>query len=217
MQDKTNVLRQISKLALSHFWFKTFGITGFMVLFFSAYIYLLKNPAYPVTIIPATRIDRLIGFEPQAVFAYLSLWLYVSLPPLLMPQRQEIVEYGRWIGGLCLTGLTVFYFWPSAIPPTQTDWSAYPEMGFLKSIDTSGNACPSLHVASAGFSAFWLHWKLPQVGLGNGFRLLNMIWCLAIIYSTMATKQHMLFDVLGGIVLASTFAWFFLKSKSVKA
>lgn len=199
-----------------HFWFKCFGATGFIFVFFLAYVFLLKNPAYPVTIIPATALDRLIPVEPHALLLYLSLWLYVSLPPMLMTSRQAIVEYGLWVGGLCLAGLTIFYFWPSAVPTADVDWARYPGMAFLKGMDTTGNACPSLHVGAAIFSWFWLNSRLRALGLKRVARIFSTCWCAGIIYSTMATKQHMALDVVAGAGLALVFVWVFGKAGQLR-
>ena len=204
-----DVWRNVLSIIKAHFWFKCFGTMAFTFVFFSAYIFLLKNPAYPVIIIPETGLDRLIGVEPLALPFYLSLWVYVSLPPMLMTTRSELIEYGMWIGSLCLVALTIFYFWPSAVPPANIDWARYPGMVFLKGIDASGNACPSLHVATAVFSFIWLQRRLPSTGLGNDSRIFSACWCVAIIFSTMATKQHMAIDVVAGIGLAIAFAWAF--------
>lgn len=197
----------------AHFWLKFLGTTGFIFVFFSAYLFLLKNPVHPVTVIPATILDRIIGVEPLTLPVYLSLWVYLSLPPMLMATRQEIIEYGVWIGSLCLVALTIFYFWPTAVPPANIDWDLYPGMSFLKGVDASGNACPSLHVATATFSFLWLRQRLPALGLGRGTRLLSASWFAAIVYSTMATKQHMALDVIAGIALALAFAWAFQKTR----
>lgn len=180
---------------------------GFTLVFFSAYIYLLKNPASQVAVMPLLAMDRWVGFEPLALPVYLSLWVYVSLPPMFLLTRRELVEYGVWIGSLCLVALGIFYLWPSAVPPANIDWAQYPGVAFLKGVDAAGNACPSLHVATAVFSAFWLHWLLPTVGLGRGIRLLSALWCVAIAYSTMATKQHVAVDVIAGAALGIGVAW----------
>jgi membrane-associated phospholipid phosphatase len=192
----------------SLFWFKSLGTMAFIALFFGAYIYLLKNPTGPVTTIPLTMADRLIGFEPLALPIYLSLWAYVSLPPMLMRTRRDIIRYGIWMGSLCLFALAIFYFLPNAVPPANIDWAQYPGMAFLKDVDAAGNACPSLHVATAVFSGFWMHWLLPKVGLDRRARWLSALWCLAIAYSTLATKQHVALDVFAGATLGTLFAWY---------
>lgn len=198
--------RGVVSTAMTHFWFKSFFMTSSISVFFWAYLYLLKNPAWPVATMPVTAIDRFVGAEPLALPFYLSLWIYVSLPPILMPARRDILEYGAWMGSLCLFALGIFYFWPSAVPPSNIDWAMYPGMAFLKNLDGAGNACPSLHVATAVFSAFWLHGRLPALGLGHAPRLFSATWCVAIVYSTMATKQHLAVDVLAGSVLGAAFA-----------
>jgi len=106
---------------------------------------------------------------------------------------------------MCLAALAIFYFWPSAVGLSAVDWSLYPGMAFLKGIDAAGNACPSLHVATAVFSCLWLHRYLPTLGLGRLPLHLSAAWCAAIVHSTMATKQHMALDVLAGIILSFVF------------
>lgn len=190
-----------------HFWFKTFGTSAFMTVFFTAYIYLLKAPASAVTVMPLTPVDDWVTFQPWALPIYLSLWFYVSLPVMLMQTRGEIIGFGWRAGLLCLIGLAVFYFWPNAVPPVNIDWDRYPGASMLKGVDAAGNACPSLHVASSVFSAFWLDWTLPDTRKGRIGRWLNLIWCVLIAYSTMAIKQHVAVDVLCGALLAVVLAW----------
>ncbi|MEQ1602543.1 MAG: hypothetical protein ABL885_12365 [Methylophilaceae bacterium] len=75
--------------------------------------------------------------------------------------------------GTCLTGLTIFYFWPTAAPVANIDWSQYVYVDLLKNLDASGNACPSLHVATAVFSGIWLHGLLRSFGAPLWVRLIN--------------------------------------------
>ena len=194
-------------LFTSHLWFKALGTAGFTAVFFVAYFYLLKNPARAVVTIPITWVDHLIGFEAVALPFYLSLWLYVSLPPFFMRTRLAIIEYGIRIGLLCIVGLAVFYFFPNQTPPANIDWAQVPGMAFLKGVDAAGNACPSLHVATAIFSCCWLHWRFGALGLSTSLKAANIFWCIAMVYSTIATKQHVAIDVAGGMLLSFIAAW----------
>lgn len=191
---------------LAHPWFKTFSITCFMAIFFTGYFYLLRHPAFPVRTIPETAVDRWIGFQPLALPVYLSLWIYVSLPVALMLVRADIVRYGVRMAALCVAGFAVFYIWPNAIEPANIDWSRYPGVAFLKTVDTSGNALPSLHVATAVFSGCWLHWRARRLQLGTPVLFGNMLWCAAIAWSTLAIKQHVALDVLAGAAFGAAFA-----------
>lgn len=202
----TTAAHGIVKTALAHFWFKMFGTMAYTLLFFVGYVYLLKHPTYRTTTIPTTWLDHVVTFQPSALPVYLSLWFYVSIPPILMATRRQIVTYGIRISALCLVAFTVFYFWPNAVPPANIDWARYPGVAFLKGVDAAGNACPSLHVATAVFSALWLHWRLQRLGLGRASQLINVAWCIAIAYSTMATKQHVAIDVFAGAILGVTAA-----------
>jgi membrane-associated phospholipid phosphatase len=185
----------------AHWWLKGLGTTVFMSLFFVGYFHLLNNPVFPVRIMPIIGLDGLVGFQPGALALYLSLWVYVSLPPALLETRRELVAYGWAIGGLCLLGMACFLLWPTAVPPSDVDWDRFSSFSMLKGIDAAGNACPSLHVATAVFSGLWLDRQLREVGGGAAMRMLNGAWCVGIVYSTLATKQHVALDAAGGLAL----------------
>jgi hypothetical protein len=199
--------RLVATAALAHFWFKCFGTCGFLLAFFAAYVALLRHPLFAVRVMPVTALDRAIAFDPLFLPVYATLWLYVSLPAVLMTTRAAVAAYGAWMAVLCLIGLAVFLVWPTAAPAPDIAWDAHPGVAFLKSVDAAGNACPSLHVASAVFAGALLARQLRSFGFGTAARLLNAGWCLAIVYSTLATKQHVAVDALAGVLLGGAFAW----------
>lgn len=185
---------------------KVAGTTAFITLFFVGYFHVLLHPAHLVTPMPEIWLDRLIGFQPIALVFYASLWVYVGLPPALLSGLRELVAYGCWIAALCLAGLACFYFWPTAVPPYPVDTTLYPAFAVIQGLDAPGNACPSLHVATAAFSAIWLDRLLRELGSGVTMRTVNGLWFLAIAWSTLATKQHVALDVLAGLLLGLAFA-----------
>ncbi|BBP04379.1 hypothetical protein TPL01_21420 [Sulfuriferula plumbiphila] len=209
--QQTPWYRQAAAVIPRHGYLKSIGTTLFISLFFGAYLYLLKDPAYPTTVMPITLLDRLIGFQPQALPLYISLWVYVSLPPALLSTRRELYGYGMAMAGTCLAGLLIFYFWPTAVPAANIDWARYPGVDFLKNMDASGNACPSLHVTTAVFSGIWLHHLLRRFGAPLWILISNWMWCIGIIYSTLATRQHVAVDVLAGLVLGVLAAYLSLR------
>ncbi|WP_374591545.1 phosphatase PAP2 family protein [Aquabacterium sp.] len=188
------------------FWLKAVGTSAFMTLFFTAYIHLLKNPRGEVITMPLTRLDAWIPFQWWAVLIYLSLWFYVSMPVALMVRWRDVASYGWRIALLCLVGLACFWLWPTAVPPSNIDWAVYPGLSVLKGVDTAGNACPSLHVATAVFSACWLRWMAPYVGVGRRWRVATALWCVGIAYSTVAIRQHVVLDVCSGALLGAGMA-----------
>ena len=195
--------QQVKTAFASHLLFKCIGITVFISLFFIAYFHVLNHPAYPTTVIPLTFIDTLISFQPLALPVYLSLWVYVAIAPVLMIKRDELYAFTFSIALMSMVGLLIFYVWPTAIPVSEIDWSLHPSISFLKSVDAAGNACPSLHVATALFSGAWADYIFRRIKAPTWVRITNVIWCVGIIYATIATRQHVALDVLGGLMLGS--------------
>ena len=185
---------------------KLVGISGFTWLFFVAYFYLLQHPVHPVTVMPLTALDTLIPFQPQALFAYLSLWVYVGTAPGLQLRFSELVVYGLWVGALCLVGLACFYFWPTQVPPLKVDVTGFPGFATLQGVDAAGNACPSMHVAVAMFTVIRLEDVLRRAGTPGWLRLINRVWFIAIAASTLMVKQHVVLDVAAGALLGIAFA-----------
>ncbi|WP_292451149.1 phosphatase PAP2 family protein [Methylibium sp.] len=186
----------------------TLGITAFFV----AYFWVLQHPFFTVTTMPLIALDRWVAFRPEAFVLYVSLWVYVSLGPALLKDSREVISYGLATGGLSLAGLSVFVLWPTAVPDFALDWSAHPSLAFLKTVDVAGNACPSLHVAFAVFTALWLERILRETGERGTVRGVNALWCLGIVYSTLAIRQHVALDALAGAALGAAVALLHMRS-----
>lgn len=185
---------------------KSAGLVLGFAAFFAVYFWVLNHPVFPVMIMPATVVDRYVGIQDWALPLYLSLWVYVPLAFLLPTHAAELWSCGREAVALGTVGLGLFFLWPTAVPASDVDWSAHPALVFLKAADASGNACPSLHVAFAVFAAVRLGPLLREMGVGPVGRTGNWLWCLAIIYSTLATGQHVALDALAGAALGALVA-----------
>jgi membrane-associated phospholipid phosphatase len=86
------------------------------------------------------------------------------------------------------------------------DPGAFPGFAIIQGLDAAGNACPSLHVATAAFSAVWLDRLLREIETGTAMRLINWAWFVLIAWSTVAIKQHVVLDVVAGVALGLAFA-----------
>lgn len=183
---------------------KLFGLPAFIVVFFVGYFLLLRFPVFAVKPMPVTAMDEAIAFQSVSLVVYFSLWFYVCMAAALLRTRAELLFHAKVAGVMGTVGLAVFFFWPTAVPLAaglrETDVAT---LSWLKQVDAAGNACPSLHVAFAVFSGLWLNRSLKEMRLPFGLRLLNAAWCIAIAYSTLATKQHVVVDVLAGGILGA--------------
>jgi len=175
------------RVRIGTLWFtKAAGTTFAISVFFVAYFWLLNHPMFPVTVMPLIWLDRVIEFRPEAVFVYVTLWVYVALPAALFPDRRSLVSF--------------------ALAHFDIDWAQYPNFTKLKTADLAGNACPSLHVAFAVFAGIWLDRQLREIGFGAGLRGINWLWCFGIVYSTIAVRQHVALDALAGALLGTAVA-----------
>jgi membrane-associated phospholipid phosphatase len=189
------------------------GTTLFNALFFMGYFHLQQHPVHVPITMPATSLDLMISYQPQFLPAYLSLWIYVGAGPALQRSFSEIFPYALWMAGLCITGLGIFYVWPTQVPPLPQGAATLPGLALLHRLDAAGNACPSMHVAAATFTLLRLDEVLRSTRSPLLLRLINSAWFVVIAYSTLAIKQHMALDVAAGALLGLIFVLPSLRSR----
>jgi membrane-associated phospholipid phosphatase len=198
--NKSVALQRIKKL----WYLKAAGNTAFVYIFFQLYFYLLHHPRQPVTVMSLTVLDGLLPYADLSLYIYFSLWVYTALPPALMPGFRRLCFYGMAISCLCLMGLGVFYWYPTAVPDAYKH--ALGRLYILSDVDGTGNAFPSLHVAAAVFTAYWCKAMLAELDAAVWLQVANVLWALAIVLSTLATRQHVVLDVVSGVALGALVA-----------
>jgi membrane-associated phospholipid phosphatase len=193
----------------------TISTTLLTGLFFIAYFWVQRHPAFTPIMMPQTALDLSIPFQPPALLAYVSVWIYIGFGPGLQRTVREFTVYGLWLCGLCVIGLAIFYFWPTQVPRTVLAATNFPGFAMLHRIDESSNACPSMHVAVAVFTAVRVDEVLRSMRVPLQPRLINAGWFAAIVYSTLAIKQHLLIDVGAGACLGLIFALMSLRWRPI--
>ena len=113
---------------------------------------------------------------------------------------------------MCLLALAVFFLWPTSVSDAVGPRGGGGLFAAMYAVDDAGNACPSLHVAASVFSFLWLRAMLADVGAPRWLALINACWCVGICYSTLATKQHLLIDVLAGAALGLAGGWWTVRA-----
>ena len=167
------------------------------------YFVLQRFPIFPVKIVKATPLDRLIHFDDGAVWLYLSLFLFIPVAPFLMASASQLRQYTMGLGLIALISHLSFFFYPTAIvrPDVEhVNWAYRLMLG----VDRTLNASPSLHASLALFSALCCERLLLQLRQPWGWRSLLWVWTLAILWSTLATKQHVILDLVGGGLVGLT-------------
>lgn len=197
---------------------KMLGTAGGIAAFFYAYFWVMRHPLGAVTVMPVTWVDELIGVQPLSFPLYAFLWFYISLGTALAKDLRELATFGIVSLGMSVVGLAIFLILPTRAPDFGIDWSLYPSMQILKNVDVGGNAFPSLHAAFCVFTAVALHAQLASLGAARWLRAGNLLLCVGILYSTMATRQHVALDAVAGVVLggAASFAYLRLLARGAR-
>lgn len=148
-------------------------------------------------------IDRLIPFWPPAIIVYFGCYLFWAVNYILIA-RQNKREVCQFFSGELLAKLVCLICF-LAFPTTNTR-PAVPASGlwnramiFLYSIDAADNLFPSIHCLVSWFCYIGLRGKPAVPAWYRGFScLLAILVCI----STLLTKQHVVWDVIGGVILA---------------
>lgn len=203
-------MRAAASRVLTLFWPKFLGTAGGTALFLWAYFWVLRHPFGEVTVMPDIWLDRAIGVQPWSFALYVTLWLYISFGTALARDMRDLSGFGLAALGMGIVGLGAFLLLPTRVADAGIDWSLYPSLHFLKSVDAPGNACPSLHAAFCVFTWAVLHAQLRSLGAPRAVLAANAMWGLGILYSTVATGQHVVLDVLAGAALGGVTALAYL-------
>jgi membrane-associated phospholipid phosphatase len=170
---------------------------AFSVVYFS----LQRFPLFASRTLPLTALDREIGFHPETIYVYQSVYLLVPLFPFLARTRGELKQYTLGFAWLCGISFLIFAFVPIA-GPRPDDETHVAMFRLMTKYDWKVNAMPSLHVGLATYSLLF-GYQLSQTD--QDLRLLVWIgvaWASLIAYAALATKQHYAADVPAGVVLA---------------
>ncbi|HWB61796.1 MAG TPA: phosphatase PAP2 family protein [Chthoniobacteraceae bacterium] len=170
-------------------------------LLYAPYLFLQQHHYFPATTLQAGKWELLIPFQPQAVWIYFSNFLLMGVGPYLMNQRGQILRY---VGGLLLITFVanvIFLFWPTVnVRPDPA--GANTVYRLLIVTDKPYHSFPSLHAAFAVYSALSGGLAVRDFAASRAWRAVLWIWALLVLYSTIATRQHVLVDIAAGSVLA---------------
>lgn len=170
------------------------------LLVYVPYLLLQRHHFFPAKNMPPTFFDRMIPFSDQAVWLYLSIFLLMPVGPFLMNNRNQIFRYAVGIFLISLCANIIFIFWPTSCPRPDVQ-GTIPAYQMLTTIDNPFHAFPSLHAAFAVYSALCGALVLRELNVSRLWRIILGLWVFMILYATLATKQHVLVDIIAGSTL----------------
>lgn len=186
-----------------------------LVLGLLAAIYTCLTALYPVFNKPLattfslfTPLDERIGFSPTWILPYISWYLFlpgVGFLLMFKAQKQCATTLLTMILGMLLSFLTYSLFQTTVPRPSSLGADFFTRLvRVIYSIDQPYNAFPSIHVLVT-YALMLGTAKAQEVKVG----LKAVIWAVGwlIILSTVFVKQHVVADILSGLVLAQLLYW----------
>ena len=181
--------------------------------FWGGYQILGRHAFFSPREVPLTWLDRAVDYQPDGwVWVYLSQYVFTSALPLLLTTREALWRYARTLALMSGGAFVVFLFFPTPGPrPLEVGGNI--AMQFLATADAPMNALPSLHAAFIACMTA-LAWRMFR---SSGTLAVSAVWGPAILFSTLATKQHYALDLLAGLLLGAVADWLAWRGASAAA
>ncbi len=185
---------------LNFFWQKMIYILYGGLVF--VFLYMLVGKFYLGTprFLPLTWVDNNTPFLLWTFWIYVSDYLFLMVAAILCPTPKSFSKFRQAFWTVVFLHIAIFFFFPTEIQrPEIIDTSISGYIGrFIHTADGTVNCFPSLHVSLTLLSALVISQYQRR------FTIPAFIWGLAIVASTLTTKQHYWYDVIGGTVVAFT-------------
>ena len=160
-----------------------------------------------------SSLDRLIPIWAPSVIIYLGCYLFWAANYIIIAQ-QEKDTVCQFFSADFLSRIVCLIFY-LVVPTTNVRPNVDPSgfwnqlLLYLYSIDAADNLFPSIHCLVSWFCYIGIrgNQKIPK-----WYRGLSCIMALLVCASTLLTKQHVIIDVIGGILLAEFCIWFSKKT-----
>jgi membrane-associated phospholipid phosphatase len=146
----------------------------------------------------STPVDKALPFMPYFIYPYSFIYIFSMLPSLICENRTLYFRAAIGFALMIIISATIFVLFPVSIPRayelpagftgwvfSQLDWIDNPVCGF-----------PSLHVGLTLLATFTVFRE------NRIFGWVCVVFAVLTVLSTLLTKQHVLWDVVGGAVMA---------------
>lgn len=150
-----------------------------------------------------TDLDRMIPFVPWTVVIYFGCFLFWAVIYILCVRQGKVRAYRFLSADFLAKCICLFFF--LVFPTTNTRPEVGPDgiwnmaIRFLYWVDSPDNLFPSIHCLTSWMCYIGIRGQ-KQVSLG--YRVFSCVMAVAVFISTLTTRQHVLADVAGGVLLA---------------
>lgn len=155
-----------------------------------------------------SNLDLRLPFVPQFLIIYFGCYVFWAVNYILVARQEREQVYRFFTADIisrCVC-LIIFLAYPTTNTRPVIEGNGIWDLlaGWLYSIDAADNLFPSIHclVSWFCFIAIRKNEKIPL-----WYRVFSCIMAVAVFVSTLTTKQHVLVDVAGGVLLAELCYW----------
>ncbi|WP_230399794.1 phosphatase PAP2 family protein [Novisyntrophococcus fermenticellae] len=148
-------------------------------------------------------LDQKIPFVPETLVIYFGCYLFWFVNYILIAKQDKKSVYQFFAGDFLSRCVCLFFY---LIYPTTNTRPVITEVGFwnsamswLYSIDSASNLFPSIHCLVSWFCFIGIRGKK---GIPLWYQTFSCIMAISVFISTLTTKQHVLVDIAGGVILA---------------
>lgn len=157
-------------------------------------------PLFATRPAPMLAWDDWIPFQPAWALVYQSVFIVHTLALWVPGNREAVMRYAFKLAAVFACGAVVFWLYPTLSPRPDHSGSFLHDR-LISSVDGPRNAFPSLHAAMGLLAVFTVCGHLRACRISPRWRRALAVWWIALLYSTLATRQHRLPDLLAGICL----------------
>lgn len=155
-----------------------------------------------------SRIDEQIPFVPMSIIIYFGCYLFWAVNYVMIAKLDKKWAYQFYFADMIsrIICFAFFLMYPTTnIRPEITGTGIW-NMGMqlLYSIDAADNLFPSIHCLVSWFCYIGIRGnkKIPK-----WYQWSSCVMAVLVFISTLTTKQHVLLDVFGGVVIAEFTLW----------
>lgn len=151
----------------------------------------------------SSRLDERIPFVPWSIILYFGCYIFWIVNYIIGCRRDKETAYRFMSADLIakVVCLQFFLFFPTTNGrPEIMESSVWDEaMRFLYRIDAADNLFPSIHCLTSSFCVIAVR---NNNNVPKWYRRASVLIAVCICISTLTTKQHVIADVFGGVLLA---------------
>lgn len=150
-----------------------------------------------------TGVDRSIPFVPEFLVIYFGCYVFWAVNYILIARQDRRSVYQFFTGDFisrCVCLVSFLAFPTTNTRPLITGSGLWKQAAlWLYSIDAADNLFPSIHCLVSWFCYLGIRGRKE---IPRWYQSVSMVIAILVFASTLLTKQHVIVDVAGGILLA---------------